>query len=116
MVNTLHQEVSGVAQGVSVASTQAVDAWDATRPVQGDVTALSGDTSRAFMHLHEELADIKLEREVLESTVLTLSATMTNLMEQVALGPSGSVTQLSLDKQFRLHDKAVNSRLDTICQ
>jgi hypothetical protein len=34
----------------------------------------------------------------LESTVLTLSTTMTSLMEQAALGPSGGVTQLSLDK------------------
>ena len=31
-------------------------------------------------------------------------------------GPIGGVTQLSLDKQFRLQNGAVNRCLDTICQ
>jgi hypothetical protein len=116
VVNALQQEVSGVAQGVSAVSAQAADARDEARLVQGAMTALGGDASRAFSHLRAELADVKSEREVLESTVLTLSAAVTSLMEQAALGPLGGVTQLSLDKQFRLHDKAVNSRLDTIRQ
>ncbi len=98
VVNALQQEVSGVAQGVSAASTQAVDTWDEAHLAQGAVTALGGDASRAFLHLRVELADVKLEREVLKSTMLTLSAAVTSLMEQAALGPSGGVTQLSLDK------------------
>jgi hypothetical protein len=116
VVNALQQEVSGMAQGVSAASAQAVDARDEARLAQGAVTALGGEASRAFSHLCVELADVKSEQEVLESTMLTLSAAVTSLMEQVALGPSGGVTQLFLDKQFRLHDEAVNSRLDTIRQ
>jgi hypothetical protein len=110
VVNALQQEVSGVAQGVSAASAQAVNAWDKACLVQGAMTALSGDASRAFSHLRAELADVKSEREVLESTVVT------SLMEQAALGSSSGVTQLSLDKQFRLYNKAVNSRLDMIRQ
>ncbi len=91
-----------MAQGVSAASTQAVDARDEAHLAQGAVTALGRDASRAFSHLRTELADVKSEQEVLESTVLTLSAAATSLIEQAALGPSGGVTQLSLDERFRL--------------
>ncbi len=64
------------------------------------MTALGRDASRAFSHLRTELVDVKLEREVLESTVLTLSAAVTSLMEQAVLGPLGGITQLSLDERL----------------
>ena len=37
-------------------------------------------------------------------------------MDHVGLGPAGGITQTSLDQRFKLHDKAVNGCLDTICQ
>ena len=115
-VNALQQDVVGVAQGVSTASAQAVEAHDEARQVQGDVTTLGGDTSRAISSLRGELAVAKLEREVLESTVLTLTAAVTALMDHAGLGPAGGITQTSLDQRFKLHDEAANGCLDTICQ
>ena len=115
-VNALQQDVIGVAQGVSTASAQAVDARDEARLVQAAVTALSGDASRVISDLRGELAAAKSERQALESTVLTLSEALTALMTNVGLGPVGGITQSSLDERFRLHDKAVNGRLDTIRQ
>jgi hypothetical protein len=99
--------------GVFTASAQAVDARDEACLVQAAVTTLSGDASRAISNLRGELADAKSEREALESTVLTLSATVTALMDQAGLGSAGGITQSSLDQCFRLHDKAVSRRLDT---
>ena len=104
------------AQGVTTAATQAADAQGKARLAQEAVTRLPGDASRAILLLREELTDVQLEQEVLKTTVLTLTAAMTSLMEQVALGLSGSITQPYLDKQFRVHDEAVKSRLDTIFQ
>ncbi len=113
MVNALQQDVIGVAQGVSTALAQA---RDEARQVQGAVTTLGGDTSRAISSLRVELAVAKLEREVLDSTVLTLTAAVTALMDHAGLGPAGGITKTSLDQQFKLHDEAVNGCLDTICQ
>ncbi len=115
-MNALQQEVVGVAQGVSTASAKAVEAHDEAHQVLGAVTTLSGDASRAISSLRGELAVAKLERDVLESTVLTLSAAVTTLMDHAGLGPAGGITQTSLDQRFKLHDEAVNGRLDTICQ
>jgi hypothetical protein len=115
-VNALQQDVIGVAQGVSTASAQAVDAWDEACQVQAAITALSGDASQVISNLRGELAAAKSEREALESTVLTLSAAVTALMDHAGLGPAGGITQTSLDQRFKLHDEAVNRRLDTIRQ
>ncbi len=68
---------------------------------------LSGYASRVISNLRGELVDAKLEREALESTVLTLSA---------AVGSVGSITQSVLDQHLKLHDEAVNRCLDTIPQ
>ena len=115
-VNALHQEVIGVAQGVSTASAQAVDARDEAHLVQGAIITLSGDASRAISYLRGELADAKLERDALEATVLTLSAAVTALMDHAGIGSSEGITQTSLDQRFRLHDEAVTGCLDTIHQ
>ena len=68
---------------------------------------LSGDASQVISNLRGELADAKSKREALESTVLTLSA---------AVGSVGSIAQSVLDQRLKLHDEAVNRRLDTIPQ
>ena len=62
------------------------------------------------------MAAAKTEQVALESTVLTLSAALTALMDHTGLGPAGGITQTSLDQRFKLHDEAVNRRLDTIRQ
>ena len=62
------------------------------------------------------MAAAKSEQEALESTVLTLSAVVSTLTDHAGLGPAGGITQSSLDQRLRLHDKAVNGRLDTIRQ
>lgn len=115
-VHALQQDVIGVLQEVSTASAQAVDARDEARRVQAALTALGGDASQAISNLRGELATAKSEREALESTVLTLSAAVTTLMTQAGLGPGGGITQSSLDERFRLHNEAVNGRLDIIRQ
>jgi hypothetical protein len=115
-VNALQQDVVGVAQGISTVSAQAVEARDEARQVQAAVSALSGDASRAIANLRGELVAAKSEREALESTVLTLSSAMTALMDHAGLGPAGGITKTSLEQRFKLHDKAVNGRLDTIRQ
>jgi len=115
-VHALQQDVIGVLQEVSTASAQAFDARDKALRVQAALTALGGDASQAISSLRGELATAKSEREALESTVLTLSAAVTTLMTQAGLGPGGGITQSSLDERFRLHNEAVNGRLDTIRQ
>jgi hypothetical protein len=87
---------------------------DEARQVQAAVSTLSGDASRAIANLRGELAAAKSEREVLESTVLTLLSAVTALKDHAGLGPMGGITETSLDQWFKLHDEAVNGRLDTI--
>ena len=96
-VNALQQDVIGVAQGVATALAQAVDARGEARLVQAAITALSGDASWAIFNLRGEMAAAKSEREALESTVLTLSAALTALMDHTGLGPAGGITQTSLE-------------------
>jgi hypothetical protein len=115
-VTALQQDVIGVAQGVATVSAQAVEARDEARLVQGPITALSGDASRAIANLRGELAAAKSERVALESTVLTLSSAVTALMNHAGLGPAGGSTETSLEQRFKLHDEAVNGRLDTMRQ
>jgi hypothetical protein len=115
-VTALQQDVIGVAQGVSTALAQAVAARDEALLVQAAVTALSGDASRVIANLRGEMAAAKTERVALESTVLTLSSAVTALMGHAGLRPAGGITETSLEQRLKLHDEAVNGRLDTMRQ
>ena len=98
---SLQHELLGMAKGVTTASKQAADAWGKARLAQEAVAILTEDVSRAISLLREELAEVKSEREALETTVLTLAAAVTSLMKQAALGLSGGVTQPYLGRTIQ---------------
>ena len=66
VVIALQHEVSGMAKGASAASAQAVDARDEACLAQEAMITLGRDASKAISLLRGELADVKLELEVLE--------------------------------------------------
>jgi hypothetical protein len=97
-VHNLQQECIELARGLTMAFVQATDAWDEARSAHGAVTTVGLDASRAMTILRKELADVKMEWAVLESTVLTLSAAVTSLLDHAGMGLSSDVTNCNLDK------------------
>ncbi len=119
----LQQELVTLGSNLLMAALRMEGAWDKAPQAKTLATTLGDNIDklhrqvslRALEGLYRELQEDKVERGILRSTVLTLTAAVTSLLEDAATQHAANIAPQDFELCLKAQEKAVNRWLDSIC-